>query len=236
MDNMEVDILEKLNILVEHIYHSGFTIETKDKYLVFDYYKGNIDLSPKKTYVFVSHGHGDHFNPKILDWKKKKNNIKYIFSDDVPINNKDEDIIFLKAYEDIVLDNIKITSFGSTDIGLSFLVEIDDINIFFAGDLNWWHWKNDSKKEKLSMEKAFKEEIQRLKGKDVHIGFLPVDPRLEGFFHLAGDYFIKEIKPKYFFPMHFGDKYNTSTKFIHKIGNSSTNIVEINRENQIFQL
>ncbi len=32
--------MENLNVKVEYIFHSGFTVETKDHFLVFDYYKG----------------------------------------------------------------------------------------------------------------------------------------------------------------------------------------------------
>lgn len=54
---------------VTYLDHSGILVECKDRYYVFDYYKG--ELPPldrkKEVLVFCSHCHGDHYNPKIFD-------------------------------------------------------------------------------------------------------------------------------------------------------------------------
>ena len=53
---------------VTYINHSGFLIETRDCYYIFDYYKGelsNLDKE-KEVIVFCSHFHQDHFNPQIF--------------------------------------------------------------------------------------------------------------------------------------------------------------------------
>ena len=54
---------------VTYLGHSGFLLEGKDRYFIFDYYKG--ELPPldrkKKVLVFCSHSHRDHYNPKIFD-------------------------------------------------------------------------------------------------------------------------------------------------------------------------
>ena len=49
---------------ITYINHSGFLIETKDCYYIFDYYKGELPLLDKKkeVIVFCSHFHKDHFN------------------------------------------------------------------------------------------------------------------------------------------------------------------------------
>ncbi|WP_353094781.1 MBL fold metallo-hydrolase [Tissierella praeacuta] len=223
--------MNKLNVKIEHIFHSGFTVETENYLLVFDYYKGNIYLKNKNTIVFATHCHEDHFNSTILEWKNLDKNINYVFSSDIDI--KGEKIYNIKPYEELELEGIKIKTFSSTDAGVSFLINIDNINIFHAGDLNWWCWDDDTEEEKTSMEKAFKEEISKIKDYSIDIAFFPVDPRLETAFSLGGEYFIEEVKPKYFIPMHFEDKFSTTTDFIHKIGDVSTNIVEITHRNQI---
>lgn len=227
--------MEKLNIKVEHIIHSCFTVETKDHFLVFDYYAGDIELSKnKKNYVFVTHGHGDHYTPEIFNWEGR--DIKYVISSDIEVNREDKKIYIMSPDEILEFDDIDVKTFGSTDLGLSFLVNVDGITIFHAGDLNWWYWNSDSPNEKKEMEMAFKGEIASIKGEEIDIAFFPVDPRLEENFHLGGEFFIKEIKPKYFLPMHFGDKFGTSKKFIHKIKNSPSKIVEITNKNQIIEL
>lgn len=224
--------LDALDIKVEYIFHSGFTVETKNHFLVFDYYMGDLKIKDKKTYIFSTHSHYDHFNPDVLDLE---GHIKYIFSDDINVNSKD-DIYFMKAYKTLELDGLKIKTFSSTDLGVSFLVQSDDISIFFAGDLNWWSWKGDTEEDRKTMEYLFKKKIKRIEGEIVDLAFFPVDPRLEENYYLGGKYFIDKIDPRYFFPMHFGDNYSIIKEFIHKMKDSNTTIVNIEHKNQVFKL
>lgn len=229
--------MEKVKVVVEYIHHSCFTVEIGEKFLVFDYYKGDIDLKNKDIYVFASHNHEDHFNPKILDWKKDYKRINYILSKDIEVDNE-ENVVLMAAYKELIMDGMKIKSFGSTDQGVSFLVSIDGVNIFHAGDLNWWYWDDDAEKEKIDMENSFKIKIKRIKesGIDIDLAFFPVDPRLKDYYHLGGKYFIDEIKPKYLFPIHFWNKYEVIQEFINKVDAPHTQIVNINHNNQIFKL
>ena len=54
---------------ITYINHSGFLIETKDCYYIFDYYKGELPQleKEKEVIVFCSHFHKDHFNPVIFE-------------------------------------------------------------------------------------------------------------------------------------------------------------------------
>ena len=53
---------------ITYINHSGFLIETRDCYYIFDYYKGELPHldKEKEVIVFCSHFHEDHFNPQIF--------------------------------------------------------------------------------------------------------------------------------------------------------------------------
>lgn len=220
---------------IEYIYHSGFSLETENYFLVFDYYRGDIELKDKPTYVFCTHDHPDHFNPEIFNWAKGKSNILYILSSDIE-NTPPVKATFIDPYEEFIINDLHIKTFGSTDKGVSFLIQVDKKNIFFAGDLNWWHWKDNTDAEKYQEEKDFKAEINKIKGNNIDLAFFPVDPRLEEYYYLGGDYFINEIQPKVFVPIHFGDNYEITKKFINKMKDSSTYIVEITSENQIIDL
>lgn len=222
--------MNKLDVKIEYIFNSGFTVETKNNFLIFDYYKGDITLSDKKTTVFVSHGHADHYNPEIFNFK---GDIDYVVSDDLKL---DQNVNYVKPGSEIKLNDMEIKVFGSTDLGVSFLISVDNLNIFHAGDLNWWYWENDSEQEKSDMEKQFKDEIAKIKGNNIDLAFFPVDPRLGEAFGKGGEYLISEISPKNFIPMHFGDNYEATTNFIHKIKGSSCNISDIQKKNQVIFL
>lgn len=220
---------------VEYIYHSGFTIETKDYFLVFDYYRGDIELKNKKIIVFSTHKHHDHFNPTILKWQENNPSISYVLSSDIEIE-KAENIHKINPYEELKIDDIIINAFGSTDLGISLLVNVEDKNIFHAGDLNWWHWEEDLPEDQIKEESDFKNEISKIKGNKIDIAFFPVEPRLEENFYLGPEYFIKELRPKVFFPMHFGDKYDIISRLINRIGDLGVDIVDINKKNEVFEV
>lgn len=223
---------------ITHIFHSGFILETDDIQMVFDYYKGDIDLKDKSTIVFVTHGHADHYTENIFKWQESVKDIRYVISSDIEDAPISDNIFIMNPYEELILGDLNIRSFGSTDLGLSFIINYKNIDIFFAGDLNWWHWENDTKEEQLDEEKQFKSEIKKMKmtNTDFDIAFVPVDPRLNDAFSLTGEYFIDEFNPSYFLPMHFGDNFDTSKKFINKMGDVETHIVDINKENQIIEI
>lgn len=224
------------NIKIQYLYNSGFSVETENHHLIFDCYKGSPKPSRKDTYVFVSHSHPDHYNPTILKWKNSKESIKYIFSRDVQVKEPDESIYFMSPDEEIRIDDINIKALGSTDLGVSFLVDADNLTLFHAGDLNWWYWWDDTPEEIRVMEEAFKREIHKLNGKKIDIAFFPVDPRLRHNYCLGGEYFIKEIKPEFFVPMHFGEDYGTIKSFMEKVKNYSTEVVEISAKGQEIHL
>jgi L-ascorbate metabolism protein UlaG (beta-lactamase superfamily) len=222
-------------IKVEYIYHSGYTIETEKHFMVFDYFKGDIELPDKPVIVFVSHSHPDHFNEDIFKWTLASSDITYILSDDimVPSNGR---IRLMGPYERLDFTDFSVDTFGSTDQGVSFLVNVDGIRIFFAGDLHWWHWEEDSPEEKALMERDFKNEMERIRGNEVDIAFFPVDPRLGKNYALGGRYFIDNIEPKHFFPLHFGDNFEILRDFINIPRKNNTHIHMVERRNQIFEV
>lgn len=224
-----------MKVELTHIFHSGFIFESDDIQMVFDYYKGDIDLNDKKTIVFVTHGHGDHYNRDIFKWQEDISDIKYLLSSDIEDAPSWDNIYTMSPYEELDLEEVNISSFGSTDLGLSLAINYRDKNIFFAGDLNWWHWENDTVEEQKDEEMQFKSEIEKIKKENTKfdIAFVPVDPRLKEVFSWAGECFIKEFSVNYFLPMHFGDKWDTARRFIHKIGDLDTKIVDINKEGQV---
>ncbi|RHJ93116.1 MBL fold metallo-hydrolase [Parabacteroides bouchesdurhonensis] len=206
-----------------YIYHSGFVVEAEGFSVLIDYYRDTATSSnggfvhddllkrPEPLYVLSSHFHPDHFNPEVLTWKEQKNNIHYIFSKDILKHRraKAEDAFYIQKggiYQD---DNLTIKAFGSTDVGVSFLMEIQGRTIFHAGDLNNWHWKDESTKEEANeAEKKYLHELDII-AKDtdrMDLVMFPVDPRLGTDFMRGAQQFIDKIQTKVFVPMHFWDR------------------------------
>ena len=228
--------------MIYYIYHSGFVLELEKSILIFDFYRIPTDKkneeesfiskfikrTDKKVYVFSSHSHSDHFNKEILKWLNLNENIKYILSDDIKIH-KHKNFYFTKEGDSFELDNLKISTFGSTDLGSSFYVNVEDKNIFHSGDLHLWHWEDDTLEEEKTMYDAYMLELEKIKKlARIDIAFVPVDPRL-GVNTLEGvELFYKVLKPKLIVPMHFSDDYSRMKNFIENFKNiKDVKVIEI---------
>ena len=228
--------------MIYYIYHSGFVLELEKSILIFDFYRIPTDKkneeesfiskfikrTDKKVYIFSSHSHSDHFNKEILKWLNLNENIKYILSDDIKIH-KHKNFYFTKEGDSFELDNLKISTFGSTDLGSSFYVNVEDKNIFHSGDLHLWHWEDDTLEEEKTMYDAYMSELEKIKKLDrIDIAFVPVDPRL-GVNTLEGvELFYKVLKPKLIVPMHFSDDYSRMKNFIENFKNiKDVKVIEI---------
>jgi len=194
--------------------HSGFLIKLPEYNLIFDYYTDKKSVvtpeifKNKKTCVFVSHSHFDHYNTKIFDWDSL-GDVVYILDGGCKIpknrvnNNK---IITVREGEDFnIFDNaVNVKTYGSTDEGVSFLVTLGKTAIFHAGDLNDWYWEEESTPEELIQdEENYLRIIKKLAGQKIDVAFIPKDPRLK---HNAGrgiEHFQKIVAPGRIIPMHF---------------------------------
>ncbi|MCL2421684.1 MAG: MBL fold metallo-hydrolase [Defluviitaleaceae bacterium] len=190
--------------------HSGFLVSLPEIHLIFDYYTDNADIivpetfANKKTYVFVSHGHHDHYNQAIFDWNAH-GDITYILDSEcaAPIHSN---IIKMREGEGISLHEgtINVRAYGSTDEGLSFLVKAGDVTLFHAGDLNDWYWEDDFAPDRLRLaEDNYLRIIKQLEGTHIDVAFVPEDPRLGKHTSRAVDHFKAIVKPKHIIPMHF---------------------------------
>ncbi len=209
-------------VTVRYLYHSGFAVEFNDTVLIFDYYSDESEneirslstgviepseIKDKRVMVFSSHKHPDHFNPVILSWKTNLPNVQYFLSSDIPKKYHSEFTHILKPNQVYEESGLKIQTFKSTDAGVAFLITLNGINIYHAGDLNWWHWDEESKAWNNDMAARFKYEISLLKEINIDIAFLTADPRQEEAELLGLNWFIDHVNVKTVFPMHFWDDY-----------------------------
>ena len=96
-----------------------------------------------------------------------------------------------------------------TDSGISFLIEAEGKRLFHAGDLNNWHWKDESTPEEVAeAEQNYLKELGDLaKATDkLDATMFPVDPRIGTDFMRGAQQFVDHIKTNIFVPMHFWDR------------------------------
>ena len=177
--------------------------------MIFDYFtdkKGVITpevFKNKKTCVFTSHSHHDHYNTKIFDWNSW-GDVIYILDSGCKITDKN--IITVREGEnlDIFDGAINVKTYGSTDEGVSFLVTVGSSVIFHAGDLNDWYWEDESTPEELIQdEENYLRIIKKLAGQKIDIAFIPEDPRLKYNAKRGIEHFRKIVAPEKIIPMHF---------------------------------
>ena len=232
-----------------YVYHSGFILEGKDFTLLIDYYRDTPDEvvhekflnRPGKLYVLASHVHADHFNPEILTWKNKRPDIQYIFSADIRTAYLPgfSGIVYLRKGE-VWHDNlVKIKALGSTDAGISFLIDAGGKRIFHAGDLNNWHWQEESTPEEIAeAETNFLNELEIVaqNADSVDLALFPADPRLGENYAKGALQFTGRIRTRQFAPMHFWEKYDKANAIQAGIEEHGSKFIAIHQPGESIEL
>ena len=219
-----------------YIFHSGFVLETEKSILIFDYWLDPCDVVPpflnkdKPVYVFSSHFHEDHFNKAIFEWRKQHESITYILSKDIykhrRANKEDADVWLAKGgtWTD---GTISVWALGSTDSGVSWIVETEGRRIFHAGDLNNWYAKflSDDNPDQLrysfemeevfnpvTHEKQFLGELKDIRkvAESFDVALFPIDGRIGNGYTHGAQQFIERFKVGLFVPMHFTTGFESS--------------------------
>ena len=221
---------------VTHLYHSGVMVETESAQLFFDVITDprpfmNIE---KKHYYFVTHAHDDHFKPDIFMHIGAQT--YYALSTDIPSVSDEialDHMVRVAPNNTYPLGELHIKTLDSTDRGVAFLVETDEMKIFHSGDLNWWHWANSTPEAQKSEADQYKNILADLAEEKLDLAFVPVDPRLEKSAHYAIEYFMNHVDSKVIFPIHFADAY-VPLKTILEVNNLLQNVQLITQRNETF--
>lgn len=81
--------------------------------------------------------------------------------------------------------------------------------MFHAGDLNNWHWKDESTPQEVAKaEGDYLHELTTLAQtvQHLHLAMFPVDPRIGTDFMRGAEQFIDKIKTDVLVPMHFWER------------------------------
>lgn len=197
--------------------HAGWAVKTENRLLIFDYVwiprSGNTPENPSLAdgyidpaeikdccvFVFVSHGHGDHFDPEIFKWEKSVENIRYIFGWEA---DRDPRYHYLtEPRTKRTIDGVEIFNINHAFDGIpegAFLVKTDGLVIFHSGD----HGSTGEE-----MNPLFKANIDYLAQQEQQIDLAFISQfgsRTGGEINNGDLYTIEKLGPKITFPMHQG--------------------------------
>lgn len=235
---MEVHIFVKQNLLITHYYHSGFSVAGRHTLLVFDYWRGergelvpDKQLTPDKlkkfdnVFVFISHEHIDHLDPVVFSWNEA-GNVSYVVSSDMPVGTRGKRMAPGDTLK--LSDELTVTAFDSTDLGVSFLADFGGVRFFHAGDLNFWHWREESTMQEIEEADAeFRKAVQPLSREKIDVAFFPVDPRQGTMYEAGANYFILAAKPRILIPMHYFHRADTAVDYARTASCRTTEVIAL---------
>ncbi len=181
---MDIDDFSKR---IHWLGHDGFRIDAS-KTIYFDPFQ--IAGGPKADLIFITHEHFDHCSPEDVS--------KIQGPDTVIVTEKDSalkltgDVRVIKPGDSLMIDGVKIVAVPSYNTDkdfhpkknnwLGFVVEVDGITVYHAGDTDF---------------------ISEMKDLEVEIAFIPVS----GTYVMRSDQAVEAalaIGPKLAIPMHYG--------------------------------
>ncbi len=246
-----------------YIFHSGFVLETEKSILIFDYWMDIAGVVPpflkkdKHVYVFASHFHEDHFNKDIFVWRKQRGCITYILSKDIYRHrraSKEEADVWLAKGGTWTDGSLSVWATGSTDSGVSWIVETESKRIFHAGDLNNWYARFLSEAEPgqtihseemgedidpIAHEKQYLGELKDIRkiSDSFDVVMFPIDGRIGNGYTLGGRQFIERFKVKLFVPMHFvASGFDSAWRFKEYANQKDIPFWEISREGESIEI
>lgn len=191
-----------------HSNQSGFMIETPSATLIFDWYRSQLPniRKDKPLHIFISHIHEDHFNSAILSLAEAFDDVSiYLgyertggqfddYLDKLPDRIYDS-ISCFNGRQPLITDFGKVESLASTDLGVAFLVHVDGMTLFHAGDLFPWG----------GSDRRFKAFTAPLRGVHIDYAMLPMDPRFPDAAEQCIKHYLELADITFFTPMHLWD-------------------------------
>ena len=229
---------------VTYLHHSAFWVELAQSRWLFDAYeRPQITLpADKPVYVCASHSHPDHFNAEIFAWFGANPQVHFVLAKQIrhPDNERygvpDSRVLRVAPNRSYAVPDGSIQTLKSTDAGVAFVVQTENVHLYHAGDLNWWAWPDDTAEEAAGMKQAYWAQLDKLRGQHFDLAFVPLDPRLGDQFDWGLDAFARTMQADRIFPMHFWDDYTVipRLKALPESAGYRDRVVELREQNQIF--
>jgi L-ascorbate metabolism protein UlaG (beta-lactamase superfamily) len=195
---------------VWYLCHSGWAVKTANHFLIFDYFippsnpdrpslaNGRIDpsqIKDQKVVVFSSHEHSDHYDTTVFGWRDVIPDITYVLGHQPEVSTE---YLYTAPRTEHTVGDVKIRTINSTDAGVGFLVEVDGLVIFHAGD----HSNGE-----VGLQAAYTDEIDYLPSlnEPIDLAFLPISGCSLGTPESVREgviYALEKLTPRVFFPQH----------------------------------
>ncbi|MBQ6373158.1 MAG: MBL fold metallo-hydrolase [Clostridia bacterium] len=219
-----------MSLAVTYLGHSGFTVRTAKHQLLFDYIGGPFVRDTSVPCIaLASHVHGDHYDPSIAR-----------LADTCVLGDGIAPFLgahVLKPGDALQVFGASIRAFGSTDCGVSFLIEADGHSLFHAGDLNFWHWRWESTPDEVSEAlNAFDAVLDALDGLPVDLALFPVDARMGAGHDEGADMYMRRIRPKVLIPMHWWDRPDVARNYAEKHAGGSCRVIALTQPGETVDL
>ena len=202
--------------------HCGWILKTQNHVLIIDYFQPSRapdqpsilngfavadELKNLPVTVLVTHEHRDHFSEDIFRWESVFSNIQYVFGfepEKLPQYRNTPypgpRYTYIGPRESKGMGDMKIHTIQSIDSGVGFLIEVDGLTIFHAGDHAGWL---DGEKSKFTQEIDYLTTMVN----NIDIAFVNVTGC-----HTHGEeqlvqsvrYIVEKLKPKVLIPTHGG--------------------------------
>jgi len=212
-----------------HLGHCGWAIKTSDHVLVFDYQperftpanpglaNGRLsahELREHDVWIFVTHGHGDHFDPAIFALADQLPRVHYVYGFNPsevrgagPYSGPE--YTAMPPRSDRSWGDLRVVTIESNDAGVGFLVTVDGVSVYHAGDHAGWR---DGQRE------GFTGEVDRLQALDlaVDLAFLNVTgchTRGQCPLEDGTQYTVDHLKPAAWLPTHAGGQEHLYREF-----------------------
>lgn len=202
---------------ITHLYQSGFLVELEHCLLLFDHYKGTLPPLPaeKPLYVLVSHLHYDHYDPSIWELDSRHKTVYYLLDEDIhpPAGHE---VLLVKPHQHYSWHGLELDTLKSTDEGCAFVVTVEGITFYHAGDLNWWHWEGEPDAFNIAQKADYQAELARIAGRPINVAFVPLDPRQEDSASWGMAEFLRQCPDcKHIFPMHYQDNRDAMLAYLN---------------------
>lgn len=236
-------------VSVTFFHQSAFAVAIGKTLLLFSYHVpeslpngyaiSETDLSGFSNILFlVPNGSKEHLDETIFAWKPGYP-IHYVVSRDAEafVPKLLPNLRLVDAGDRLTIADATVEVCPSTDRGVSFHVKTHGVSVFHAGDLNLWHWREESTPQEVSRaEKEFYATVEKVPHETLDLCFFPLDPNQGGYYDAGANHVIMALKPRVFFPMHFGGRGEIADDYARRMYTRRTAVCALTKPRETAQI